>query len=151
MIRAATMDDLPRLLEIEAQAFSIDRISRRSFRHLLSRANAVSLVEEDSAGLCGYVTVLFKRGTSLARLYSIAIDPRCRGRGVGERLLAAAEQAGRERHCIVLRLEVHPQNARARRLYDRAGYREIGVYRNFYEDGADAQRLEKSLVPVASA
>lgn len=156
MTRAATLADLPRLLEIEAQAFPFDRISRRSFRHLLTRANAVSLVEEapvdvDAAGLCGYVTLLFNRRSSLARLYSIAVHPRCRGRGVGERLLSAAEAACRARGCTALRLEVHPHNAGARRLYARAGYRAFGQYRRFYEDGADATRMEKSLLPARQA
>ena len=31
-------------------------------------------------------------------------------------------------------------------LYERAGYRRIGRYAGYYEDGADAWRYEKSLV-----
>jgi len=145
MIRPARIDDLPALVDIENDVFAKDRISRRNFRHLLTRAHAVSLVDEDRDGLCGYITVLFRRGAGCGRLYSLAVLPRCRGRRLGEQLLAAAEQACRKRGCTSLRLEVHPDNAVAQRLYDRTGYRDFGRYPEFYEDGADALRLEKPL------
>ena len=145
MIRPATIEDLPSLVEIETEVFPLDRISRRSFRHLLTRANAVSLVDEEEHGLCGYVTVLFRHGSPIARLYSIAVHPRCRGCGRGDALLAAAERASRERRCACLRLEVHPGNVLARRFYVRAGYHEFGMFRQFYEDGSDAIRMEKHL------
>jgi ribosomal protein S18 acetylase RimI-like enzyme len=145
MIRPARIDDLPALVDIENDVFAKDRISRRNFRHLLTRGRAVSLVDEDSNGLCGYITVLFRRGAGWGRLYSLAVLPRCRGRRLGEQLLAAAEQACRKRGCSSLRLEVHPDNAVAQRLYDRTGYRAFGRYPEFYEDGADALRLEKPL------
>lgn len=145
MIRPATIDDLPALLALEADAFTGDRISRRSFRHLLTKANAVLLVDEEGSRLCGYVALLFNRANPLARLYSIAVEPRCRGRRKGELLLEAAERASRQRDCIALRLEVRPDNAPARSLYAKAGYHDIGIYHRFYEDGADAIRLEKRL------
>lgn len=150
MIRSATVEDLPALLELEADAFVTDRISRRSFRHLLTRANAASLVDADEAGLCGYVTVLFNRRTPLARLYSLAVQPRCRGRRKADELLEAAERASCRHGCSVMRLEVHPGNAVARRLYERRGFHEIGIYRKFYEDGADAIRMEKQLTATLS-
>jgi len=148
MIRPATPDDLPSLLEIEAAAFSQDRISRRNFHHLLTRANAVCLFDERAGRLRGYAAVLFRRGSRYARLYSIAVDPQCRGQGVGERLLAAAEQECRKRRCTALRLEVKPRNTRARRLYKRVGYRDFGRYHAYYENGADAIRMEKPLRPL---
>ena len=145
MIRPARLDDLPALVEIENDVFARDRISRRNFRHLLTRAHAVSLVDEDRDGLCGYVTVLFRRGAAWGRLYSLAVLPRCRGRRLGQKLLAAAEAACRQQGCTSLRLEVHPANAAAQRLYAKTGYSEFGRYPGFYEDGADALRLEKAL------
>lgn len=145
MIRPARPDDLPALVGIENDVFPLDRISRRSFRHLLTQAHAVSLVDEDREGLTGYVAVLFRRGADWGRLYSLAVLPRSRGRRLGEKLLAAAEQACRKRGCRSLRLEVHPRNAVAQKLYARTGYSEFGRYPDFYEDGAEALRLEKHL------
>ena len=78
MIRHATLDDLEQLVALEERCFESDRISRRRFRHLLTRANASTLVAEEGGRLLGYVLVLFSRGTALARLYSIAVDREAR-------------------------------------------------------------------------
>jgi predicted double-glycine peptidase len=90
--------------------------------------------------------VLYLRGTSLARLYSIATDPDHRGEGIGHALLMAAEDAAREHGAVSMRLEIRSDNHVAERLYRAAGYRQFGVYEDYYEDHADALRMEKSLV-----
>ncbi|MBL8668036.1 MAG: GNAT family N-acetyltransferase, partial [Rhodospirillales bacterium] len=106
-IRPATADDIPILIDIENRAFASDRISRRAFRYLLSKANAKALVETGADGAVrGYALLLFNRGTSLARLYSIAVDPRWQREGIGRTLLATAEAAARERGAAWMRLEV---------------------------------------------
>ncbi|MDF5829437.1 peptidase C39 family protein [Pseudomonas aeruginosa] len=50
----------------------------------VTRAYASLTVAEGDGGVLGYALVLFHEGTSLARLYSIAIDPRARGIGLGQ-------------------------------------------------------------------
>ncbi|MFN3919871.1 MAG: hypothetical protein ACK4JF_06230, partial [Methylohalobius sp.] len=45
-IRPARLEDLDRLVQIENRSFTTDRFSRRTFRYLLTRANAVTLVAE---------------------------------------------------------------------------------------------------------
>lgn len=145
MIRQATKADLPALLDIEARAFSGDRLSQRSFRHLLTKAHAVTLVAEEAGGLLGYASLLFHEGTWIARLYSLAVAPEARGKGLSRALLDAAVEAARARDCAVLRLEVREDNAAARRLYDSAGFRQFGSHAAYYEDGATAIRMERSL------
>jgi ribosomal-protein-alanine acetyltransferase len=144
-LRQALPSDIPALLAIEERCFVTDRLTRRSFHYLLTRANATALVEVHGGAIAGYALVLFHAGTSLARLYSFAVDPAFRGRGVGQRLLSAAEQAARAHDCIHLRLEVRRDNAAAIALYKKNGYREFGVYTDYYEDHMEALRLEKRL------
>ncbi|MDH5649728.1 MAG: GNAT family N-acetyltransferase/peptidase C39 family protein [Gammaproteobacteria bacterium] len=146
MIRPATLKDLDALVDIETRSFIIDRFSRRSFRYLLTKANAVNLVEERNSKLCGYVTLLFNTGTSLARLYSLAVDPECRHQGVGSALIAAAEQSALENECITLRLEVRKDNSNSIQLYRKLGYKEFGTIHDYYEDHMEALRMEKHLV-----
>lgn len=151
VIRPATTHDIPHLLRIESDSFATDRLTRRRFQHLLTRGHARCLVAMAEDRLVGYGLVLFHGGTSLARLYSFAIDPACRGLGAGRRLLAAIEATAREEGCGYLRLEVRPDNDVAVALYRRHGYREFGVYADYYEDHTAALRLEKLLGPDAGA
>jgi ribosomal protein S18 acetylase RimI-like enzyme len=92
--------------------------------------------------------VLLRAGSRGARVYSLAVDPRWQGRGVGSRLLRAAESRAADHGCTFIRLEVRADNARAIRQYVRAGYAEIGAKPAYYDDGEMALRFEKSLAPV---
>jgi ribosomal protein S18 acetylase RimI-like enzyme len=147
MIRTATLEDLDILEHIENTSFETDRFSRRSFRYLLTKANAETLLYEENGTSLGYVMVLFHTGTSLARMYSLAVLPEARGKGIGEKLIHAAEESALKHDCIVLRLEVRQDNPTAMRLYEKLGYRFFGITPDYYEDHTDARRYEKSLAP----
>lgn len=146
MIRPATLDDLEPLVRLEQACFDSDRLTRRSFRYLIDRDTAALLVDEQDSALRGYALVLFRTGTSLARLYSIAVAAQQRGRGVGQALLERAEDAAREHECVSMRLEIRVDNSAGERLYRKMGYRPFGTYPDYYEDHAAALRMEKSLV-----
>jgi ribosomal protein S18 acetylase RimI-like enzyme len=144
-VRQATPADLAALVALEQRAFSGDRMSRAQYRRHLGGRGAAVLVATSGEETLGSALVFFRRDSTLARLYSIATAPTARGRGIGARLLAAAEEAARTRGCRALRLEVRVDNAAAIALYERTGYRCFGRYAGYYEDGADAWRYEKRL------
>jgi ribosomal protein S18 acetylase RimI-like enzyme len=147
MIRSATLRDIDALVEIENACFDSDRLSRRSFRYLLTKANAVSLVAEHQGQVCGDAVILFNAGTSLARLYSIATHPDYRSLGIGAQLVKAAEDSALDGECAYMRLEIRKDNAASIGLFEKMGYREIGVQPDYYEDHTDALRYEKLLAP----
>lgn len=147
MIRQAGRRDLEQILRLEVLAFDSDRLSRRSLLHLLTRGRAFTLVYDSGGTVCGYVIVLLRRGTSLARLYSIAVDPAWRGRGVAAALVREAEAEALARHCVVMRLEIRRDNAASQSLFQGLGYRPFGEYTDYYEDAADAIRYERYLAP----
>lgn len=147
MLRPATPADIPALVGLENHSFSSDRLSRRSFRHLLTRGHAVILVDDGGEVLRGYVLLLFSRGTSMARLYSIAVAPECKGQGVGSGLLDAAEAIVRENDCVSIRLEIRKDNQPSLALFQRHGYKKFKVVHDYYEDHMDALRFEKHLAP----
>jgi ribosomal-protein-alanine acetyltransferase len=147
MIRPARLQDLEALVAIENRSFDVDRFSRRSFRYLLTKANAETLVHEEQERVLAYVMLLFNTGTSLARLYSLAVDPALQGKGIGNALIAAAEESAVAHDCIYLRLEVRRDNATAIRLYEKLGYKGIGSLPDYYEDHMEALRYEKLLAP----
>ena len=47
MLDAANLEDLDQLVDLEQRCFDSDRMSRRSFRRMLTRANAALLVDRD--------------------------------------------------------------------------------------------------------
>ncbi|MDR3387426.1 MAG: GNAT family N-acetyltransferase [Rudaea sp.] len=148
-IRRATIADLDALVALELHAFTTDHLSRRQYRHHLLSPTAAVLAAVDGSGLLGKAVVFFRAHSDIARLYSIAVGHRARGRGLGEALLAAAERMARDCGCSRMRLEVRQDNAGAIRLYERQGYRRFGARTGYYEDGGDAWRYEKELGPMA--
>lgn len=150
MIRKAQLSDLDALVALENQCFDSDRLSRRSFRHLLTKAHAETLVAEEQGVLAAYASVLFNAGTSLARFYSIAVAGAFRARGLSKLLVSAAEQVALDGECVLMRLEVRRDNAASLSLFRQLGYREFGCYKDYYEDHMEALRFEKELVPHLS-
>ncbi|MGH8383252.1 ribosomal protein S18-alanine N-acetyltransferase [Pseudomonas sp.] len=146
IFRNATPEDLPSLLSLENQCFEHDRLTPRSFQWMISRAHASLIVAQAHGRLMGYALLLFHRGTSLARLYSIAISPDARGQGLGKRLLAEAEENARSADCAYMRLEVRQDNQTAIRLYEGVGYRRFAVINDYYQDHTDALRYEKRII-----
>ncbi len=58
----------------------------------------------------------------LLNLHDLAVLPEYRGRGIGQRLLAAVEAKARQLGCCKVTLEVQENNDRARRVYGEAGF-----------------------------
>jgi ribosomal protein S18 acetylase RimI-like enzyme len=144
-IRKAKRSDLEALVAIEIRCFTSDRLSRRSLRYFLAAPNAAIVLAVFKGIVAGYALVSFRRGSAIARLYSIATDPDFRGRKMGLNLLKAAEKMARLRRARTMRLEVRGRNHRAIALYEREGYRRFGRIEDYYEDGATALRYEKCL------
>ncbi len=148
IVRRAGRDDLDALVALEQQVFSSDRLSARQWRqHISSRSASVFVATRDRGSVIGAAVVFYRSGAHRARLYSLSSAPEARGRGVGLRLLGAAEDDAHARGCTHIRLEVRRDNVAAQRLYARNGYALIGERRTYYEDGADALCFEKLLAP----
>ena len=145
VIRKGRLADIDALLALEQSVFSVDHLSRRSFRNFLTSPHSVLLVAETGGAIAGYVHVLFRPGSTAARLYSIGVAAHAAGRGVGIALLHAGEQAARRRRIGLMRLEVQPANRAAITRYEKSGYRRTGLLPGYYNDGGDALRYEKAL------
>jgi len=151
LIRYARDADLDGLRALEDNSFASDHLTRRSLRRLISRPSAAVRVaaREPGGPVHGYSLVLFRKGSSVARLYSIAVADERRGTGLGRLLLADAERVAATRRKRVLKLEVRVDNAGAIRLYERRGYRLVGRDAGYYADKTDALRYEKPLAVTA--
>lgn len=144
--RNATLADTNALVRLENRCFEEDRISRRSFRRFIDMPRDRVILAEAGGELVGYSLVLMKANTRLARIYSIAVAPTLRGRGLGEALVREAERQAAEAGRIIMRLEVRTDNHGAIALYRRLGYRQFGTLRDYYEDHGDALRFERRIL-----
>lgn len=145
VFRLATKDDLNALVALENACFKTDMLSVRSFKRWIQSEHAILLVMEIDQKMVAYGLVWCHRGTRLARLYSLAVDPAMRGRGLAKELLKALEVAASKKGRLYMRLEVSKSNQSAITLYEQAGYRIFGEYSDYYDDHMDALRMQKKI------
>lgn len=136
--------DLPALLALEA-GFPGDRLSPRQFRHHLGSPRARLRVIEVDSTVTGYLLLLRHARRGPWRLYSLVVDPACRGLGLGQRLLDDALRQAADAGAPALDLEVREDNAAAIGLYRRHGFVERGRRPGYYDDGAAALRMRHAL------
>ena len=87
--------------------------------------------------LIGYVGLWYMAGE--AHIVSIAVREAYRGQGAGELLMLGAVEMALRRGCEVLTLEVRVSNEAAQRLYEKYGFKNVGLRRRYYSDnGEDA-------------
>lgn len=142
----ADLGDLPHLTALENQSFSCDRISRRQFRYLMTKANSIIVKAVHHGTLAGYMVLLKRKNSRKLRIYSISVALSARKQGIGRELLAHAEKLATTCHCCQLTLEVCEHNSSALQLYRDAGFHQYGLKKNYYEDGCTALLLKKNIV-----
>ncbi|HKK19224.1 MAG TPA: GNAT family N-acetyltransferase/peptidase C39 family protein [Opitutales bacterium] len=145
VIREALLDDLEALVGLENACFTTDRLSRRSFQRWLKGEQSLFYVAAWGELLVGYGLVLLHSGTRLARLYSIAVAPEVRGKGIARQVLRRLEEAAENEDRFFMRLEVAKENAAAIRLYQKLGYSVFDEWKDYYEDHSDALRMQKRI------
>ena len=103
------------------------------------------IIAEVGSKVAGCALVLYRRGSKLARLYTIAVARDFQRRGLARQLLVAAEENATRRGRRVMRLEVREDDAGAIALYETSGYRRFGRRARYYDNRIDALRFDKAL------
>jgi ribosomal protein S18 acetylase RimI-like enzyme len=105
--------------------------NRERVREALAGRVAVggAFVARDDAGLVGFVTFYpesetYAQDCTRGIVENLYVVPDRRGEGIGERLLGAAEAALEAGGAEAVALEALADNDRARRFYERHGYRQ---------------------------
>ena len=127
MIRLARETDLPKL-EWDGVYASHRLVFQNTFAEMQQkrRLMLVAVAEEVMVGQV-FVQLFsserqFADGVNRAYLYSLRVRPPWRGRGVGTRLIAAAEASLRARGFIIAVIAAGKDNPGALKLYRRLGY-----------------------------
>jgi ribosomal-protein-alanine N-acetyltransferase len=133
-VTAMSLADIPGVMEIENRSFPTPW-SPSSFRHEIEENPYASLFvakRRGSAEVIAFACVWVI--DEEMKINNIAVHPRCRGRGVGTRLLRFLLEFGAGQGCREATLEVRPSNEIALRLYRRAGFLPIGRRKQYYTD-----------------
>jgi ribosomal-protein-alanine N-acetyltransferase len=72
-----------------------------------------------------------------AHITTFAVHPRYRRRRIGERLLLSLMDLSVDRHAREATLEVRLSNLAARRLYEKYGFRPVGIRPRYYSDNQE--------------
>lgn len=134
--RIAASDDFPRIIRMVRDFYVEDEILYQpglvepGLRSLLENARhgAVLLLSSDDVAEAGYITLGWcfsvEQGGRFVLLDELYLTPAARGRGWGRRALDLARDWAATQGAAVIRLEVNHHNARAKKLYLSAGYRD---------------------------
>ncbi|HAI11917.1 MAG TPA: RimK family alpha-L-glutamate ligase, partial [Phycisphaerales bacterium] len=147
-LRSASVSDLDELLAIEQACFDITRRSTR--RSLLNSLNSpmqqiwvATTRDKNACEVISGVMILHHHVHTL-RIYSIAVCPDFRGKGVGSKLLKYAHQLAVERHYDHLSLEADQADTKLIDWYVSHGYQVITSLPNYYASGHHAVRMRQN-------
>ncbi|MGI3901297.1 MAG: GNAT family N-acetyltransferase [Janthinobacterium lividum] len=131
-IERATPLDIPELMRLErGEGFErlVGRWSQEQHAAEMAKQGSRFLAARSEAGLAGFVLLQeLDDSNGCATLRRIAVARP--GEGLGPRLLAVAQDEAFGLGSVHrLQLRVYPENPRARRAYDRAGFVEEGLMR----------------------
>ena len=146
-IRSCTLGDLPRIIRIERISFGQDAYSVTTFlAHVLRDRRGLLVCEEEDGQIAGYVLSrvgLRWLGVRRGGITSIAVEPRCRRRGFGRALMAAALDYLRDSGVEEADLEVNVCNRAAQSLYQAFGFVQSRLLPHYY--GLDENGLKMVL------
>jgi ribosomal protein S18 acetylase RimI-like enzyme len=142
-IRAAEPSDLGFVRDLGHQAFS--EFSPNAAREVVAMASrGQTFIAEERSLRVGFVVVDLPR-EGVSHISALAVQRSARGRGVGQRLLAWAEQAGRADGARELALVTADGNLAALDLFLRSGFRRTKNAARYYARGQSGLWLSKSL------
>jgi aminoglycoside 6'-N-acetyltransferase I len=126
--RSATAEDAARLVALFAQLgydIAAESVATR-LAALASDGQSHCLVATDGASIVGVVTLyvvpVVHRTGGWCRITALIVDEQARGRGVGQTLMAAAEEVAVAAGCLRIEATSAVQRDDAHRFYDRLGY-----------------------------
>jgi ribosomal protein S18 acetylase RimI-like enzyme len=149
-IRPARYSDLDQIVDMERVCFPGPMAySRSQLEYLAFAAHGECLVDSVGDEIRGVVILLFRNGSKVAGIETIGVNPKHRGKGVGAKLLTAAENEMRAHGITKSQLEVAKGNLNAAEMYSKAGYKVVKVLPKYYQHdfygSRDALRMRKDL------
>ncbi len=139
-IEPATWRDLNALRAVEQVCFPKDAWPLWDLIGVLTLPNVVRLKAMAGTQMIGFIAGDERPSEHTDWIATVGVIPEYRGRGIGELLLSACEK---QLKASRIRLCVRVSNAPAIHLYEKTGYKRVGLWQGYYNDGEDAIVMEK--------
>lgn len=145
LIRAMTLDDLDRVIELEHQLFKESSWSKEDYLYeIYENTFSFNFVLEIDDIIIGYVGVWIMYEQS--QITTIGIDNHYQRQGYAKTLMDEIIQFAVEEGCEVMSLEVRVSNQPAISLYEKCGFVNQAIRKNYYQDNhEDAYLMVKRL------
>ena len=124
-------EDLDRVSELEKCIFSTPW-SRESFSDSLKQSYSYFFVAEENEDIVGYLGIHNLGGDG--EVTNVAVDEKFRGRGIAYAMLQYAMDETKRHGVTAFTLEVRKSNVAAISLYEKHGFENCGIRKNFYEN-----------------
>jgi ribosomal-protein-alanine N-acetyltransferase len=135
LIRPMTVADLPDIQLIERASFTAPWPAHAYRQELEANRLAHYLIAIVGERIVAYGGIWLM--VDEAHVTTFAVHPAYRRRGLGERLLLALLDVAVARHAREATLEVRLSNLPARRLYEKYGFRPVGIRPRYYSDNQE--------------
>lgn len=137
-IREMREEDLSRVAQIERQNFSLPW-KEQDFRDFIVRDDAIFLTAlwmDEVAGYIGFYGI-----PDEGDITNVAVDERFRRRGIGRALVHELIHRAADRGISKIFLEVRDSNESAIRLYQEAGFVQVGLRKRYYSSPTEDARI----------
>jgi ribosomal-protein-alanine N-acetyltransferase len=131
-IEAMRLDDLGEVQKIEQASFTTPWPENAYRSELMTNRLASYLVARAAGRIVAYGGMWLM--VDEAHITTFAVHPAWRRQRIGERLLLAFMDLARDRHAREATLEVRLSNLAARHLYEKYGFRPVGLRPRYYSD-----------------
>jgi ribosomal-protein-alanine N-acetyltransferase len=127
-LRPMAEADLPAVMAIENSIYPFPW-TRGNFRDSLAACYSCWIYARNG-GMIGYAVVML--AADEAHLLNLSITTACQKQGHGKLLLRSLCDIARAQGARLIFLEVRPSNVAGLRLYERHGFRQVGLRRDYY-------------------
>ena len=124
-------EHVPQVAQLEKLCFA-DPWSENSIATELGSSWSYWVVAVEDGQVVGYVGS--QSSYEQADIMNVAVHPDWRRRGIAESLIDCLLKELRTRNCMALMLEVRASNAPAIALYEKLGFHQVGLRKNYYRN-----------------
>lgn len=133
--RYMQLEDIPQIMEVELECFTVPWTPEAFHNELTHNRNAhyiVMLLDDRIIGYAGMWLMIDE-----AHVTNVGIREKYRGRKLGQKLMQRLVDEALLRGAERMTLEVRVSNLVAQRLYEKFGFRPVGVRRQYYSDNKE--------------